>query len=552
MAVPAEFRSQQAPVIVVGSGVAGLACALALAPVPVILITKTTEFAGGSSLLSQGGIAAALGPTDSPRQHAADTLRAGGELSERHVVESVVRDGMEAVREIIAAGFRADRSPDGSLALGREGAHSRSRIVHARGDTTGPALVATLLDRVSRTPSIELLPATLALDLLVENGRIAGLFAYRSGAGPIVFATPSIVLATGGAGSLWLETTNPAEATGDGLALAARARAQLADLEFVQFHPTALIPRVRSAGARLPLMTEALRGAGARLLDARGIPFMSREHALGDLAPRDVIARAIWRRRSAGEPVVLDLRPVFANGGRDAFPQALALCREAGYEPLRAPVPITPAAHYHMGGVLADEGGRTSIPGLWACGEIASTGMHGANRLAGNSLLEALVSAHRVADALRRCATSRHERAPGTSASSLMLHQFGDEPLDALRERLRTLMSRHVGIIRHGAGLSSATAMLEQLQEEFEAQGSPASPDRQHEFERIRSWSELGNMLLVSRLVTLAALRRTESRGAHFRSDFPHSRENWMHRQIMSVADLESLQSIPAVEGRAG
>ena len=552
MAAPIEFTPQPTPVIVVGSGVAGLACALALAPVPVILITKTSEPAGGSSLLSQGGIAAALGPMDSPRQHAADTLRAGGELSERRVIESVVRDGAEAVREIIAEGFSADRNPDDSLALGREGAHSRHRIVHASGDATGPALVATLLERVSRTPSIELLPATLALELVVENGRIAGLFAYRAGKGPIVFATPSIVLATGGIGGLWLETTNPNEATGDGLALAARARAQLADLEFMQFHPTALVPKVESTGARLPLLTEALRGAGARLLDARGTPFMSREHPLGDLAPRDVVARAIWRRRAAGETVVLDLRPVLAEYGEDAFPQALALCREAGYEPLRSPVPITPAAHYHMGGVSTNECGQTSIPGLWACGEVASTGMHGANRLAGNSLLEALVSGHRVADQLRRGIASRPGRAPRTGASSLALHRPGGEPLESLRERSRTLMSRHVGIIRHGGDMSRAAVMLERLQEEFEARCFPAAPVHPHDFERIRSWSELGNMLLVSRLVTLAALRRRESRGAHFRSDFPHPRRNWLHRQVTTVADLESLQSMPAVEGHAG
>ena len=444
---PVDSHSQ-APVVVVGSGAAGLACALALAPVPVLLVTKTESLAGGSSLLSQGGIAAALDPSDSPSRHARDTLRAAAGLADPDRVEELTQDGPDAMRWLIAAGFAADRSADGRIKLGREGAHSRARIIHAGGDATGRALVSALSAQVARTPSIKILPATVALDLLFDSGRVVGLSAYQAGGGWIALMSRAVVLATGGLGALWMETTNPAEATGDGLAMAARAGAALADLEFMQFHPTALLPRGSADGSPLALLTEALRGAGARLLDQAGVSFMSDEHPLGDLAPRDIVARAIWRRRASGDGVFLDLRPALAGQGTDAFPQAVALCRAAGFEPTETPVPIAPAAHYHMGGVATDDRGRSSIPGLWACGEVAHTGVHGANRLASNSLLEALVWARRTAVALRQEIDGRPQPRPAPVVARPIVPSSRRATPETVRARVRTLMSRHVGILR--------------------------------------------------------------------------------------------------------
>lgn len=535
-----DVTVRSVPTVIVGSGTAGLACALALAPRPVVLLTKTALPEGGSSLLAQGGIAAALGPGDSPELHAADTLAAGDGLSDPQRVSGLVTEGVSAVRGAIAGGLPADREADGRLALGREGAHSAPRIIHAGGDAIGRNLVGTLLARAARTASITLRPATLAVDLLVERGRIAGLLAYSQDNGWVFYRSPAVVLATGGLGALWLETTNPTEATGDGLALAARAGAKLADLEFMQFHPTALLSRDAAEGARLELLTEALRGAGARLLDRQGRAFMAEEHPLGDLAPRDVVARAIWRRRAAGDAVFLDLRPALAAKGPAAFPQALSLCRAAGYDPRVEPVPVAPAAHYHMGGIVTDTSGRTSIPGLWACGEVAATGVHGANRLASNSLLEALVFAERVAKALP---ASDQGEACGKPPAPVSIASAPAAALQPLRDRLRALMSLKVGILRHGPGLEAAAEALKALEAQLDRQAGPSAATTRPAFDDLRACCELRNLLLAGRLVTLAALRRAESRGAHFRSDIPRHDDDWARRQVLTAADLPTSRS---------
>jgi len=375
-------------IIVVGSGLAGLACALELAPKSVTVITKTPTLAGGSSLWAQGGIAAAIGPGDSPERHALDTLKAGAGLCEPHPVRELTEESATSLQWLLELGVPFDRVADGTLALAQEAVHESPRVVHAGGDTTGFLLMQTLIERVSRTPSIKVMVDTFSSDLVVNNGRVEGLIAFSAKTGWTFHRSPNVVLATGGIGTTWLHTTNPLEASGDGLAMAARAGAILADLEFMQFHPTALA--VENEGASLPLLTEALRGAGALLLDAAGSRFMLYEHAAAEMAPRDVVARAIHRRTASGERVYLDLRPVLAAGLGGSFPQALAVATNAGFDPYREALPVIAAAHYHMGGVRTDGLGRTSTQGLWACGEVATTGVHGANRLASNSLLEAL------------------------------------------------------------------------------------------------------------------------------------------------------------------
>ncbi|MFQ5982409.1 MAG: L-aspartate oxidase, partial [Woeseiaceae bacterium] len=375
-------------VIVVGSGIAGLSCALALAPRPVTVLTKTPRLASGSSLWAKGGIAAAIGPEDKPEYHAADTLSAGAGLSDPEGALRLAEDGVENLQWLVDAGIPFDRSTDGNLALAREAAHRHPRIVHAGGDATGHLMMKSLIERVRNTRSIKVREGTLAHDLTVNDGRVQGLLAYSLSRGWTYHHASHVVLATGGIGMAWWHTTNPREATGDGLAMAARAGASLVDLEFVQFHPTALA--VHSHGASLPLLTEALRGAGALLVDESGHRFMRSVHRDAELAPRDVVARAIQSRIASGQRVYLDLRPVLSNGRGELFPQAIDAARNAGLEPTGEPLPVTPAAHYHMGGVQIDHWGRTSVGGLWACGEVATTGIHGANRLASNSLLEAL------------------------------------------------------------------------------------------------------------------------------------------------------------------
>jgi L-aspartate oxidase len=540
MTVPSPLLGRQdwrTNVVVIGSGVAGLACALALAPTPVMVVTKTAGPAGGSSPLAQGGIAAALGPGDSPVAHAADTVGAGAGLTDPAMALLLAREGAAAVRRLIDGGAPFDRDADGTVQLGREAAHGQPRIVHAGGDATGRNLIQSLLQRVQETPSIRVVAESFVVELLTQRGWVTGVLALHRRLGWIRIHANAVVLATGGIGSLWRETTNPAEATGDGLALAARSGARLADLEFVQFHPTALVPRRRGDGSRLALLTEALRGAGAVLLDRDGRRFMADEHPLAELAPRDVVARAIARRSAEGAAVFLDLRPALARAGEAAFPQALTLCRREGYEPLEAPVPIAPAAHYHMGGVLTDADGRTGVAGLWACGETACTGVHGANRLASNSLLEGLVFGERVAASVRATATralpSVSEPAPALPRAAVDLDQLAD-----LRSALRDTLARHVGLVRDGEGLARAERNLADLDRTVDALAAEGPPTAEPDFATLMAWGELRNMLLVGRLVARAAAGRTESRGAHCRTDHPEPSAAWQRRQVFGIESL--------------
>ena len=380
--------------ILVGSGAAGLTAALELAPRRVAVLTKSRIGRGGSSDHAQGGVAAAVGPGDTPACHAADTLVAGAGLNDPAAVELLTAEGPERVMRLIALGAVFDRTADGSLSLGREAAHSCRRVLHANGDATGAEIMRALRVATGRADHVTLFEDTFAWDLVREGGRVTGVTAIGPDGRSRLFRAPAVVLATGGIGRLFARTTNPAEVTGDGLAMAARAGARLLDVEMVQFHPTAL---AAEGADPLPLLTEALRGEGAILVDAAGERFMLGEHPDAELAPRDVVARAIRRRRAAGLEVFLDARDAVGDAFPERFPTVFRLCREHGIDPRRRPMPVSPAAHYHMGGIATDAVGRASLPGLWACGEAASTGVHGANRLASNSLLEALVFGARVA-----------------------------------------------------------------------------------------------------------------------------------------------------------
>ena len=511
------YDVRDAEVIIVGSGLAGMTAALQLAPRAVTLITKTAGLPGGSSLHAQGGIAAAVGPGDRPEDHAADTVAAGAGLVDAAMAALLTRDGAALVRRLLEDGLPFDRAPDGSPLLGREAAHGAARIVHAGGDATGRTLVTALADRLRATPSVRVETDAFAVDLAIRNGRVCGLLACHP-EGWVLHRAPRVILATGGIGATFARTTNPAEATGDGLAIAARAGARLADLEFVQFHPTALAVDADP----VPLLTEALRGAGAILLDSQGRRFMPDEHPLAELAPRDVVARAIGRRVAAGEPVFLDLRPALA-AKPDGFPTVLALCAEHGLDPFAEPMPVAPAAHYHMGGVVTDADGRTSLEGLWACGEVACTGVHGANRLASNSLLEALVFGARVArDVAERPLAPLPPfalpRPPAVAADvSCIL-------LDAIGAEARSALYDGAGLVRDGLGLLAARRKLDRLAAALDmlrCEDDDAHEDAKAPPEIVRQWGEARNRLLVGRLVVHAALAREESRGAHCRSDHP-------------------------------
>src|SRR5258706_3858846 len=386
--------------LILGAGIAGLFTALKLAPMPSIVLAGTRPGLSGSSAWAQGGIAAAVGEGDSWQFHAHDTMAAGAGLCDSAVVELVAQEAPARIADLIGYGARFDRNSDGSLAVGREAAHSLPRIVHVKGDGAGAAISATLAARANEADCITLLEGFHAVELAMENGRITGIFA-RSGldndARLILFRARAVILATGGLGALYAVTTNPLESRGEGLGMAARAGALIADSEFVQFHPTAIAIGRDPA----PLATEALRGEGAVLVDENGNRFMTAVHANGELGPRDVVARSIHRQLVAGHKVFLDCRDAIGAAFAQRFPTVYAACRAAGIDPARALIPVAPAAHYHMGGIATDIDGRSSLAGLWAVGECASTGLHGANRLASNSLLEAIVLGARVADDVR-------------------------------------------------------------------------------------------------------------------------------------------------------
>jgi L-aspartate oxidase len=471
--------------IIVGAGVAGLMTALELAPRPVVVLSKAPLGAEGSTLWAQGGMAAALGADDSPALHAADTIAAGDGLSDAAIVDRFARAAPEAIVKLARLGVRFDRKPDGGFALGLEAAHSRSRIAHVGGDGAGRELMRALVAAARATPSITILEGFEARRLLVEDNAVRGLVAIGP-LGPALFATDKLVIATGGIGGLYAESTNPLSSFGQGLALAARAGAVLVDLEFVQFHPTALDVPTRPA----PLVSEAVRGEGAKLINERGERFIA-ELPGAELAPRDVVARAIWRLRMSGGRAFLDARAAIGERFATRFPAIAAACHAAGIDPAREPIPVRPAQHYHMGGIAVDAEGRSSVAGLWVCGEAASTGLHGANRLASNSLAEAAVDSAIVARSID-AAKSRALAPPRTAWT----------PGAANPAPIRPILSLAAGVVRDGQTLAAAIARLAEMAASNQPAADPA---------------------VVALMITVAALRREHSLGAHHRTDFPSS-----------------------------
>ncbi len=503
------MREDLPPIIIIGGGLAGVFCALKLAPTPVAIFAPTPVGYSGASFWAQGGIAAAVEEGDTPESHANDTVAAGGGIVERDIALGMAQEARARVEDLAMMGTPFDRSALGGFLPSQEAAHSRRRIVRVKGDVAGRAIMEILAREVARTPSIHIFEGYSAQEIVMRAGRAVGVRA-RDNAGVIHDAPcAALILATGGIGHLYRITTNPLEARGIGVAMAARAGALIADAEFVQFHPTAIDIDADPA----PLATEALRGEGAAIVDRDGRRFLLDVDPAGELAPRDIVARGVFASVEAGNGAFLDARSAVGAEFAARFPTVYGSCMSAGIDPSRELIPIAPAAHYHMGGVWTDARGRTSLDGLWAVGEVASTGVHGANRLASNSLLEAIVFGARVAADVRAAPLSPVERRPQAD-------RIEPAPRDrdfAVIEELRDLMSANVGVIRSGAGLAAAVRSIRRMMS--------------HTCD-----IEAHNMLTTSLIVAAAALARRESRGAHFRSDYPQP-DAALARRSLSTLD---------------
>jgi L-aspartate oxidase len=493
-------------VLIIGAGLAGLSAALACAPRKALVLSAAPLLQGCSSAWAQGGVAVALSPDDSPADHAADTIAAGAGLVDPAMAEILTAEGPDAVRRLAALGAPFDRDADGGFVQSLEAAHSHARVARVGGDQAGREIMRAVAAVAMAAPHIEFRADTRVRALLQDaHGRVRGALVEQAGKLVRVIA-PATILATGGLGGLYAVTTNPREVRGEGLALAALAGAEIADAEFVQFHPTAIAIDADPA----PLATEALRGEGAVLIDSEGRAFMVEQHPLGDLAPRDIVARGIHRQIASGGGAFLDARAAVGAHFPEAFPAVFAACMAAGIDPRVQPIPIAPAAHYHMGGVVTDADGRTSLEGLFAAGECASTGVHGANRLASNSLLEAAVFGTRAGRAASEAADPRTDPLPASPAPDL--------PAAAL-QTLRAAMSRDAGVVRDEGGLTRVLSVIGDLEREHGA----APP------------------LIAARLIAASALARRESRGAHFRADFAQTEaEGW--RTFTHLADMSRPQ----------
>jgi L-aspartate oxidase len=507
--------------LIIGAGLAGLFTALKMAPHPVTVVSPMALGEGASSAWAQGGVAAALRDDDSPAAHARDTVAAGAGTVNPEIALSVAEEAARRIEDLAALGTPFDRDAAGRFVQSREAAHSAHRVARVKGDRAGYAIMQALIVAVRATPSIRIIEGIEADDLALADGRVAGIFARQASdpwSAPILFRAPEVVLATGGVGGLYRVTSNPGRVRGQGLGMAARAGAVIADPEFVQFHPTGIAVDRDPA----PLASEALRGEGATLIDETGARFMVAIHPDAELAPRDVVARAIHYHIADGHQVFLDTREAIGARFAEHFPTIAGYCKDAGIDPASQPIPVAPIQHYHMGGVRTDEVGRTSLAGLWAVGEVACTGLHGANRLASNSLLEALVFGARIA---ARIKIEGQGGPQPIGALPTPAPEIDILPEAALAE-LRQNMTAHVGVERDSAGLTHALRTIARI--ERVSQGTSRS---------------FLNMLSVATLIAAAALQRTESRGGHARADFPDTDPALAHQTLITLDDALAIRA---------
>ncbi len=492
-----EIRTQR--IVIVGAGLGALYAALELAPRPVLMISPEPLGEGASSAWAQGGVAAAMDDTDSPEAHARDTVKAGAGTVDANVAQQVTQNARDYILNLTSLGTPFDRDVSGGYVMSREAAHSAARVVRVKGDQAGRQIMETLIAAVRATPSVQVLEGTMASGLEVENGAVNGVWIQQSDSArsePILLRGQAFLLAGGGSGGLYALTTNPPRIRGQVIGMAARAGAMIADPEFVQFHPTAIDMGEDPA----PLATEALRGEGATLINKDGVRFMVDEHPDAELAPRDIVARAIFAQTQAGNRPMLDTRAVLGAEILERFPAVAEACGRAGIDPVADPIPVAAAAHYHMGGIDTAPDGRASLGNLWVCGEAASTGLHGANRLASNGLLEALVFARRCAQGIM----DEYDAPDGAvEPVALEFREGGQAPDPDAVAALRKTMTDHVGVVRNAMGLKTALKRIDALEN---ANGDSRA---------------FKNMTATATLIAAAALLRQESRGGHFRDDFP-------------------------------
>lgn len=511
---------ETARVVIVGAGLGALYAALKLAPRPVVMISPEVLGEGASSSWAQGGVAAAMDPADSAEAHAADTLRAGAGTVDADVADQVARAARAHILDLTDLGTPFDRAADGSYVMSREAAHSFARVVRVKGDQAGAEIMKALAVQVRATPSVQVLEDVLATGLETHDGRVSGVTLEKASAGgsaPVLLRAPAILLAGGGSGGLYALTTNPRRIRGQVIGMAARAGAVIADPEFVQFHPTAIDTGEDPA----PLATEALRGEGAVLINRDGLRFMTGVHPDAELAPRDVVARAVFSQTQQGLRPMLDTRAALGERITTLFPGVAAACLRSGIDPAHQPIPVAAAAHYHMGGIDTDTQGRASLGNLWACGEAASTGLHGANRLASNGLLEALVYARNCALDIGAALNDAPAEAPPVA---LRFEEGAQAPDETAVAELRHLMTTHVGVVRTADGLRQALAGIARLE-------AASRSDSFH------------NMTATATLIAAAALMREESRGAHCRADFPATSRETPARTRITLARALALRA---------